>query len=97
MDDERPTRRWQFSLRDICLVMAIVALGISWWLDRSRLAIELEKERVTRLHIHAHGSHADEQNWLDQALLQQLSTPLPTGHPAAKSGCVSCHALNSEG
>jgi hypothetical protein len=38
-------RRWQFSLRDICLLMVIVALAVSWWVDDRRLANELAKAK----------------------------------------------------
>jgi hypothetical protein len=37
----------KFSIRDLMLVTVIVALGVAWWVDRSRLAsklVELETE-----------------------------------------------------
>ncbi len=42
-------RRWQFSLRDVCLLMVIVALAVAWWVDHRRLANELAKERLDGL------------------------------------------------
>ena len=32
-----------FSIRDIALVTMIVAILVAWWLDRSRLAVELDE------------------------------------------------------
>ena len=36
----------KFSIRDLLLVTVIVALGLGWWLDRSRLGIEIEYLRA---------------------------------------------------
>jgi hypothetical protein len=38
-------RRWQFTIRDICLVTLIVALALGWWMERRRLAAELASAR----------------------------------------------------
>jgi len=36
-------RRWfRFSLRDAALMVAIVAMGIGWWCDHTRLAHRIE-------------------------------------------------------
>ena len=35
----------KFSIRDLLLVTVIVALAVGWWVDRSRLAGLLKKER----------------------------------------------------
>jgi hypothetical protein len=32
-----------FSIRDLFLLTAIVAVCVAWWLDRSRLAVELDE------------------------------------------------------
>ncbi len=45
MQDNPKKRRWQFSIRDICLLMVIVALASGWWVERSRLAAELASAR----------------------------------------------------
>ena len=38
-EGQKSRRRWlQISLRELCLVILIVALGIGWWLDRQQLA-----------------------------------------------------------
>ena len=34
-----------FSIRDLLLVTVIVALCAAWWVDRSRLATELRREK----------------------------------------------------
>jgi hypothetical protein len=33
----------KFSIRDLFLVTLIVALAVGWWVDRSKLAAELER------------------------------------------------------
>ena len=33
----------KFSIRDLLLVTVIVALAVAWWVDRSRLAVELDE------------------------------------------------------
>jgi hypothetical protein len=35
------TQRWQFSLRDVLLLMLIVGLGIGWLVDHRRMADEV--------------------------------------------------------
>jgi hypothetical protein len=42
-----PKRGWlSFSIRDIMLATAIVAIMVAWWLDRSRLAEQLQIEKT---------------------------------------------------
>ena len=36
----------KFSVRDLLLVTVIVALAVGWWVDRSRLYRELDRERI---------------------------------------------------
>ena len=36
----------KFSIRDLLLVTVIVALVLAWWVDRSRLAKQLQIERT---------------------------------------------------
>ena len=35
----------KFSIRDLFLVTMIVALVLGWWVDRSRLAAEVERQK----------------------------------------------------
>ena len=42
---DAPRRRWQFSIRDVLLVMLIVGLAVGWFVDRRRLADEFERQR----------------------------------------------------
>jgi hypothetical protein len=38
MNETKPTRRWfRFSIRDLLLITAIVALMAGWWIDHRRL------------------------------------------------------------
>jgi hypothetical protein len=38
MDENKPRRRWlSFGTRDLLWAMALLALGLGWWLDRSAL------------------------------------------------------------
>ena len=39
-------RRWQFSLRDVLLLMLIVGLGVGWFVDHRRLAAEIEQQQA---------------------------------------------------
>ena len=39
----------QFSLRDLFWITVVVGMGVAWWLDRSRLAEQIEKERREQL------------------------------------------------
>ena len=36
----------KFSIRDLFLVIMIVALAVGWWVDRNRLASQLEKSVI---------------------------------------------------
>jgi hypothetical protein len=51
----------KFFIRDLMLVTVIVALALAWWLDRSRLAVELDemhgKYDWLGEEIAAHGGH----------------------------------------
>jgi hypothetical protein len=43
MTETKPKRRWfNFSIRDLLWLTALVALGVGWWLDHRKL-IELEQ------------------------------------------------------
>ena len=43
MTETKPNRRWfSFSIRDLFLITAVVAIGVAWWLDHRRLAEKLD-------------------------------------------------------
>jgi hypothetical protein len=52
-------RRWQFSLRDICLLMVIVALAVAWWVDHRRLAAKPEGWVIEMRDITLHGTQIE--------------------------------------
>jgi|GEM_PF-1679712 len=38
MDENKPRRRWlRFGIRDLLWAMALIGMGLGWWLDRSQL------------------------------------------------------------
>ena len=38
MDENKPRRRWlSFGIRDLLWAMALIGMGLGWWLDRSLL------------------------------------------------------------
>ena len=41
----------KFSIRDLLLVTVIVALAVSWWVDRSRLSQTIESQNVELLQL----------------------------------------------
>jgi hypothetical protein len=46
----------KFSIRDLLLVTVIVALAVGWWLDRSRLAEEVNRLMPAELHLSPDGT-----------------------------------------
>jgi hypothetical protein len=40
---EKKVKRARFSIRDLLLMTVLAGLGMAWWIDRSRLASEVEK------------------------------------------------------
>ena len=46
----------KFSIRDLFLVTAIVALAVGWWLDRSRLANEVNRLTPAELQLSPDGT-----------------------------------------
>ena len=57
----------KFSIRDMLLVTVIVALGLGWWLDRSRLASRAQES----------AQQAESFQTLSEALTQQLQNKNP--------------------
>jgi hypothetical protein len=48
MTDAKPKRHWlRFSIRDLLLLTAIVALSVGWWLDHRKLT----KENLAKIKI----------------------------------------------
>jgi hypothetical protein len=49
MTETKPKRRWfRFSIRDLLLLTAIIAIATGWWLDHRRLTgIDIASERST--------------------------------------------------
>jgi len=37
MDEAQPKRRFQFSIRDLLLIIVISALAAGWWMDHQRI------------------------------------------------------------
>ena len=37
MDEAQPKRRFQFSIRDLLLIIVIAALAAGWWIDHQRI------------------------------------------------------------
>jgi hypothetical protein len=37
-------KRFQFTIRDLLLIIVIAALAAGWWVDRTRLAAQLETD-----------------------------------------------------
>ena len=40
---------FKFSIRELLLLTVIVALGVAWWIDRSRLAKDAEAWKATSM------------------------------------------------
>jgi hypothetical protein len=53
MSDEQKKRPWQFSLRDVLLIMLIVGLAVGWFVDHRRLVDELGRQQQQQ-----------QQNWV---------------------------------
>ena len=39
------SRMFRFTIRELLLLTVIAAVGVAWWIDRSRLAAELKELR----------------------------------------------------
>ena len=61
----------KFSIRDLLLVTVIVALAVGWWVDSSRLQVELRRERLSQL------SRLNGGLRLAEAFLPDSSVPTP--------------------
>jgi hypothetical protein len=46
-------KRFQFSIRDLLLVTAIIALAVGWWLDRDSIRQQREAIQWERYKLHA--------------------------------------------
>jgi hypothetical protein len=51
MQDEQAKRHWQFSLRDVLLIMLIVGLAVGWLVDHRRLVAELSQQQPYRVWV----------------------------------------------
>ena len=50
MDENKPRRRWlSFGIRDLLWAMALLAMGLGWWVDRSRFEGELRAKDSAHL------------------------------------------------
>ncbi len=47
MHEEQQKRPWQFSIRDVLLIMLIVGLAVGWFIDHRRLADESQQAAAT--------------------------------------------------
>ena len=53
MTDAKPKRRWfRFSIRDLLLVTAIVALAVGWWLDHRFQVERFESLRPSEIVVY---------------------------------------------
>jgi hypothetical protein len=44
MDENKPRRRWlRFGIRDLLWAMALLAMALAWWVDRSELKAKSER------------------------------------------------------
>jgi hypothetical protein len=51
MDENKPRRRWlSFGIRDLLWAMALVAMGLGWWLDHQR-SREREQTAMIRFNL----------------------------------------------
>jgi len=64
----------KFSIRDLLLVTVIVAIAVAWWLDRSRLAREVQRLKTPVIHVSAHLVSPTDDSLI---LLPDSSAPSP--------------------
>jgi hypothetical protein len=58
MQDEQAKRHWQFSLRDVLLIMLIVGLTVGWLVDHRRLVAELGRQQQPHYRVWVGGGSA---------------------------------------
>ncbi len=80
MQEEPKRRHWQFSLRDVLLIMAIVALAVGWYVDHYRLADELARRQLNQNWVWLDNTTANRPGaYLDSLKLLNFTTvPAPT-------------------
>jgi hypothetical protein len=81
MPDEPKKRPWQFSIRDVLLIMLIVGLAVGWFVDHRRLADELSREQQQN-HWRIHWFDTTHPVPGHSAALQLLSSALNDTPPA---------------
>jgi hypothetical protein len=78
MQDEQNKRPWQFSIRDVLLIMLIVALAVGWFVDHRRLA-ELSRQQQQSNWVWLGGAKTNQS---DHASLLLLNAAVDSTPPA---------------
>jgi hypothetical protein len=53
---------FRFTIRDLVLLTLVVALGVGWWMDRSRLASRAERATVLEAVVESAGWEVTHQS-----------------------------------
>ena len=91
MSEEK--RRWQFSIRDVLLIMLIVGLAVGWLVDHYRLADELQRQRNHANYVWLGNSVPANNSW-QRALTLFNGTP-SVSYPAEVAATVNESSSNA--